>query len=35
VFPWPAPPKRLIRVAAQLYNGAGGYRALAEALTAR
>jgi isopenicillin-N epimerase len=32
VMSWPAPPRRLIRVSAQLYNSADQYRRLAEAL---
>jgi isopenicillin-N epimerase len=32
VFPWPAPPKRLLRVSAQLYNSLPDYLRLAEAL---
>lgn len=32
VVPWPAPPKRLLRVSAQLYNEPGDYEKLAEAL---
>jgi isopenicillin-N epimerase len=32
VIAWPAPPKRLLRISAQLYNEEGEYRALAEAL---
>lgn len=32
VVPWPAPPKRLIRISAQLYNSADQYRKLGEAL---
>jgi isopenicillin-N epimerase len=34
VVPWPAPPKRLIRISAQLYNSLPQYRLLAEALSA-
>jgi isopenicillin-N epimerase len=34
VIPWPAPPKRLVRISAQLYNDMSDYRRLAEALTA-
>ena len=34
VVPWPAPPKRLLRVSAQLYNQEDEYRLLAEALHA-
>lgn len=33
VVPWPAPPKRLIRISAQLYNSESDYRRLAEALS--
>jgi isopenicillin-N epimerase len=33
VVPWPRPPKRLIRVSAQIYNEDSDYRKLAEALT--
>jgi isopenicillin-N epimerase len=33
VVPWPQPPKRLIRVSAQLYNTADDYQKLAEALS--
>ncbi len=33
VIPWPAPPKRLLRVSAQLYNSLPQYERLAEALT--
>jgi isopenicillin-N epimerase len=32
VIPWPAPPKRLIRISAQLYNSLPQYRQLARAL---
>ena len=32
VFPWPAPPQRLIRLSAQLYNGVEQYRTLGQAL---
>ncbi|HVR36853.1 MAG TPA: aminotransferase class V-fold PLP-dependent enzyme [Methylomirabilota bacterium] len=32
VIPWPAPPKRLLRVSAQLYNSLPQYRRLAAAL---
>ena len=34
VFPWPKPPKRLIRVSAQHYNTVADYQRLAEALKA-
>jgi isopenicillin-N epimerase len=33
VVPWPRPPRRLIRVSAQVYNAESDYRKLAEALT--
>lgn len=33
VVPWPRPPRRLIRVSAQVYNEESDYRKLAEALT--
>jgi isopenicillin-N epimerase len=32
VIPWPAPPKRLLRISAQLYNSLPQYERLAEAL---
>jgi isopenicillin-N epimerase len=32
VIPWPAPPKRLLRVSAQLYNSPSQYQQLAKAL---
>ena len=34
VIPWPAPPKRLLRISAQLYNSLPQYERLAEALKA-
>lgn len=34
VIPWPSPPKRLLRVSAQLYNSPAHYEYLAEALLA-
>lgn len=34
VIPWPAPPKRLIRISAQIYNTEADYEALGAALTA-
>lgn len=35
VVPWPHPPKRLIRISAQLYNEEGDYERLARALAKR
>jgi isopenicillin-N epimerase len=32
VIPWPAPPKRLLRISAQLYNSLPQYELLADAL---
>jgi isopenicillin-N epimerase len=32
IIPWPAPPRRLIRISAQLYNNLGHYEQLASAL---
>jgi isopenicillin-N epimerase len=32
VFAWPAPPRRMIRIAAQLYNSIADYQRLADAL---
>jgi isopenicillin-N epimerase len=34
VVPWPAPPRRLLRVSAQLYNEIGQYERLVAALEA-
>jgi isopenicillin-N epimerase len=34
IFPWPAPPARVLRVSAQVYNEVGDYEKLAEALRA-
>ena len=34
IVPWPAPPQRLLRISAQLYNALPQYRLLAEALSA-
>ncbi len=34
ISPWPASPRRVLRVSAQLYNDAGDYRRLASALVA-
>ena len=34
VIPWPAPPHRLLRISAQLYNSPPQYQRLAEALAA-
>lgn len=34
IVPWPAPPKRVLRVSAQLYNSLPQYHALADALVA-
>jgi isopenicillin-N epimerase len=34
VIPWPGPPRRLLRISAQLYNSLGDYEHLAEALAA-
>jgi isopenicillin-N epimerase len=35
VFAWPSPPRRWVRISAQVYNEAGQYRRLAERLRAR
>ena len=32
IFPWPEPPKRLLRVSAQIYNEMGDYEKLGDAL---
>jgi isopenicillin-N epimerase len=34
VIPWPAPPKRLIRISGQVYNRPGDYESLGLALQA-
>jgi len=34
VVPWPAPPRRLVRISAQVYNDIGEYERLARALSA-
>ena len=34
VIPWPKPPKRLIRISAQVYNSDGDYEQLGHALQA-
>ncbi len=34
VIPWPAPPKRILRISAQLYNSLPEYERLGDALVA-